>query len=204
MPPQPTAKLTRCLVAGIAALALLLSSIACNVPALQFGAPPAPSLTTPDSTDALASFRNKWRDLTLATPGGPFTLSFTEAELTAAVNAAVADREASTGADIPFDNLQVRLADSAASVYGTARIEPLEFNGVITAVPSIDPSGRIAIAITQVSFGPLEFDSVVLDEIVAAVEQSINAPLISAPLNITLTSISIADAQLTVTGDIAP
>lgn len=185
-------------------LALLLSSLACNVPALQFGTPPAPPLTTPDSTDALASFRNKWRDLTLATPSGPFTISFTEAELTAAVNAAVADREASIGADIPFDNLQVRLADGAASVYGTARVDPLEFNGVITAVPSIDPSGRIAIAITQVSFGPLEFDNVVLDEIVAAVEQSINAPLISAPFNITLTSISIADAQLTITGEIAP
>lgn len=184
----------------IVTLVLILSTLACNAP---LGARGKPSQAILPSDEALASFRSKWRTLNLATPSGPFTLTFSEAELTSAMDAAIREAEAE-GADIPFEDVQVRLANGAIDVYSTVHMQPLVFSGLITIVPTIGPNGTVEIAITRTEFGPLEFDSATFDQLAAAVEQSINAPIVASPFHITLSAIRIADGELTISGTIAP
>ncbi len=187
-------------IVTIVTIALIWGTLACNAP---LGASGKPSEAVLPSDEALASFHSKWRALNLATPSGPFTLTFTEAELTSAVDAAIREAEAD-GADIPFEDVQVQLANGAINVYGTVHMPPLAFSGLITIVPTIGPNGTVEITITRIEFGPLEFDSATFDQLAAAVEQSINAPIVASPFHITLSAISITNGEMTISGTIAP
>lgn len=187
-------------IATLVIATLILSTLACNAP-LGVSSK-LPEVIQP-SDEALASFRSKWRALNLATPNGPFTLTFTEAELTAAVDAAIREAEAN-GADIPFEQVQVRLTEGTVNVYGTVPMQPLSFSGTITIVPTIGPSGLVEITITRTEFGPLEFESTTFEQLATAVEQSINVPIVASPFHITLSAITINDGELTISGAIAP
>ncbi len=188
------------LVAGL----LTLASLACNMPAPRLGGPRPPRQAVQPSVDALESFNEKWRALNLATPDGPFTLTFTEAELTSVVAAALEQAEADSGTPLPVQDVQVILQDGAIYAYGTANIDPIQVNGLIVAAPTIGPDGRVSIAIRSVEFGPLEIDPELIDEIAASVEASINAPLQASSASIVLTDITISDGQLTISGTITP
>lgn len=184
-------------------IALPLASLACNAAAFSRVGAPAPAQDVQPSADALASFNSKWRNLNLATPSGPFSITFTEAELTSAANAAIAQTEADSGQAIPIDNVQVHLRPEAIDVFGQVQLDPLTVNGLITFVPSIGADGRIHLEIAEVEFGPLDVDETLLDEIVASVEHSINEPIQASPSKITLTSLVIDQNLLTISGTIS-
>ncbi len=187
-------------IATLVTIILIVSALACNAP---FRAPSRLPEAVQSSDEALASFRSKWRTLNLATPNGPFTLTFTEAELTAAVDTAIREAEAE-GTDIPFEQVQVRLTEGVVNVYGTVPMQPLSFSGAITIVPTLGSNGLVEIIVTRIEFGPLEFESTTFEQLAAAIEQSINAPIVASPFHITLSAITIGDGELTLSGTIAP
>ena len=180
---------------------LILSTLACNAAGL---APRMPAQTVAPSPEALQSFKDKWRNLSMATPNGPFTVTFTEAELTSAVDAAVREAQADSGETIPVQNVQVFLRDGVIDAYGQAALEPLTVTGHISMTPGIGPDGQVNLTILQVDFGPLEVDESMLDQLMTTVESSINEPIQTSPLNITLTDITIAEGQITINGTITP
>lgn len=184
--------------------ALLLSSLACNMPGPRLGGPEAPTQAATPSAESLESFDDKWRDLNLATPAGPFSMTFSEAELSSALAKAIHQAEADGGQDIPIQNPGVVLKDGVIELYGQLTTSAFQANGLIVAVPTIGPDGLIDIQITSAEFGPIELDPALLSEMVTSIERSINEPIQSSPFDITLSTITIADGQMTIEGTIAP
>lgn len=184
--------------------ALAIASLACNAAGVsQIGGPP-PSPALEVSPDDLQSFNNKWRELNLATPDGPFSLTFTEGEITSAVQSAIAEAEAETGQALPIEDVTVSVREGAIDVYGQAQIDPLTVNGMISVVPTLSDSGRIELEVIDVQFGAIELSEDLLDEVVESVEHSINQPLQASPSRITLDTITMTDGELTVSGTINP
>ena len=179
---------------------LTAGTLACNLAGIR---PPAPSYNVAPSAEALQSFKDKWRNLSMVTPSGPFTMTFTETELTSAVDAALQDAQAN-GEPVPVENLQVFLRDGTITVYGQAQFDPLTVTGQVGLVPSVTPDGQVALTLVSVDFGPLEVDEALLDQLIARLERSINEPIRTSPLRITLTDIVVADGEITLLGTLTP
>jgi hypothetical protein len=179
---------------------LALGGFACNLAGIQ---PPAPSYNVSPSAEALQSFKDKWRNLTMVTPSGPFSMTFTEAELTSAVDSALQDAQAN-GETVPVQNLQIFLRNGTITVYGQARFDPLTVTGEIGLLPTVSPQGQVDLTLVSVDFGPLEVDETLLDQLVDRLERSINEPIQTSPLNIALTDIRVADGEITLTGTLTP
>lgn len=192
-------------LAALGAAALVAATLACNLGAARNFSPPTPPATVEASEDALDSFNNKWRDLNITTPNGPFSLSFTEAELTSAVTQAIARAEAEQGQSIPLEDVQVHTnAQGTIDVYGKVMLDPLALNGMITVVPALSPQGRVELEVTAAEFGPVDVDTTMLSDVVNGVEQTINEPIQTSPFNINLTAITVTDTEMTIQGTIAP
>jgi hypothetical protein len=185
-------------------LALLLTTLACNMPGARLGGPEPPAQVATASAESLESFDDKWRDLNLSTPAGPFTITFTEAELSSALAEAIRQAEADGGEDIPIQNPGVVLQDGVINLYGQISTNTFEANGLIVAVPTIGPDGLVDIQISSAEFGPVELEPALLNTLVESIERSINEPIQSSPFDIILTTITIAGGQMTIDGTITP
>lgn len=185
-------------------LALLLVTLACNMPGPRLGGPEPPAQAATPSAESLESFDDKWRDLNRASPAGPFSITFTEAELSSALAEAIRGAEADRGEDTPIQNPGVVLQNGVISLYGQISTSAFTANGLIVAVPAIGPDGLIDIQISSAEFGPIELDPALLGELVTSIERSINEPIQSSPFDITLTTITITNGQMTIEGTIAP
>ncbi|MBN1119827.1 MAG: hypothetical protein JXJ17_02015 [Anaerolineae bacterium] len=187
-----------------ACLILLTSILACNAPGAGMKQVSIPSTTVESSVEALDSFNNKWRSLNLATPDGPFSMTFTEAELTSAVVQALDNAEAEQGSSIPVEDVYVLLADGKIQCYARARLDPLDVNGYIAFLPSIGDDGQIHLDIVDFQFGPLQIDDAELANLVSTVEYSINEPIQASPFTIVLQQIYIQEGELVIEGSISP
>lgn len=197
-------KINRTVVITLTVFSLLLASLACNMPSPRLGGPEAPVQAATPSAESLESFDDKWRDLNLATPAGPFSMTFTEAELSSALAEAIRQAEADGAQNIPIQNPGVVLKDGVINVYGQITTQAFQADGLIVAVPTIGQDGLIHIQIKSVEFGPIELDPALLNSVVANIESSINEPIQASPFDITLTTITIASGQMTIEGTIAP
>ncbi|MBN1429678.1 MAG: hypothetical protein JXB07_15010 [Anaerolineae bacterium] len=191
-------------IARLVPLTLLIATLACNMPTARLGGPDRPAQAVAPSTESLNSFNDKWRDLNLNTPAGPFSITFTEAELSSALADAIQQAEADKGEPLPIGNTSVVLTNGTLNIYGQLNTSAFQSNGLIVATPAIGEDGLLHVSITSVEFGPIEIDPVLLGDLVSSVERRINAPIQSSPFHITLTTIAIADGLMTVEGAIAP
>jgi len=186
----------------LAAFMLASAILACNFP---FSGRPTPSgsgsplPTVNYSASDLDSFNDKWRGLLLTTPGGPFSATFTDAELSAALNNGL-DQSRADGTDIPVENMLVAITPDAIRVYGTVKLGPVEANGNVALVPSITPAGQVALTVTAVEFGIIDFDPALLDTLVDSLTRSINEPLQNSPTPVHLDSIELGQGTLTISG----
>ncbi len=184
---------------------LTFSALACNfpfAPQSQSGAATPPRQVEFTESD-LESFNTKWRGLVMATPGGPFTVTFTEAELNAAMQQAITQARAD-GREIPISSAQLVLADGQIQVYTQVSLGPIQPTGVIRIAPAIAPDGSIDVTIVSVDFGMIQFDTAMLDELVAMLERSINDPIQASPVDVRVETISLTEGELTVGGTLTP
>lgn len=186
----------------LALCTLILAGLACNAPAPKLGGPQPPANAPQPSEEGLESFKQKWRDLNLATPDGPFGITFTEEELTSALAEALTQAETDNGEPLPIEDVQIVLNDGAIYAYGRATLDLVQANGLIVATPNIGPDGHVHVTITTIEFGPLELEPALLDDLVASIEHSINEPIQASQLRITLSTIHIADGLMTISGTI--
>ncbi len=183
---------------------LSLAAIACNLPGARLGGPQPPDEAPQPSPDALQSFNDKWRSLELSTLSGPFSVTFTEAELTSALDEGIRRYEAEAAEPLPIQNPQVVLQDGQIYLYAQLRLEVTQAAGLIVATPVISPAGLVDIQINSAEFGPIEVDPSLLEGLAAELEQAINAPIQASPSDISLTQVAVADGQMLVSGTIAP
>lgn len=178
----------------------ILTSLACN----QLSGPKPPEKIAKPSSEALASFNQKWSNLFRTTPTGPFSISFTGAEMTSAAAKIIEQAKTESGKSIPVEDVQVVLEDDVINIYGRADIDYIEASGLVVVVPAINADGHLQITTQSVEFGALEIDPTYLSEILNMVESTINEPIQNAPFTITLTAILIDNGQMTINGVITP
>lgn len=184
---------------------LVLAVLACTAPAYQnVSGPQAPSDVPQSSDEALQSFNDKWRELNLATPNGPFSVTFSEAELTSAMSEVLVEAEVNGTESIPVSSVQIDLRDGYMYVYGQLDVDPIEVNGLITVQPNLGDDGWVNLDVVSFDFGALEVDPSLLSELTTAAEQSLNAQIQASQLDINLTGVYISDGSLTLNGTINP
>src|SRR5205085_1687065 len=143
---------------------LVLGTIACNMPGPKLAGPQPPADAPTPSDDALESFNDKWRDLNLATPYGPFSITFTEAELTSAFDAAI-QQSIEQGQDVPIRDPRVVLSDGLLYVYAVLELDVTQASGLIIARPSFGDDGLVKLTVESVEFGPVDVDPSMLDSL---------------------------------------
>lgn len=181
---------------------LTLGTIACNMPGPKLTGPQPPADAPTPSDDALESFNDKWRDLNLATPYGPFSITFTEAELTSAFDAAI-QQSIEQGQDVPIKDPRVVLDDGLLYVYAVLELDVTQASGLITARPSIGEDGLVKLTVESVEFGPVDIDPSMLDSLADEIARSINSQILASPFDITLNQVTSENGELTITGTIA-
>jgi hypothetical protein len=181
--------------------AIVLGTVACNMPGSKLGGPQAPADAPSPSDDALESFNDKWRDLNQATPYGPFSMTFTEAELTSAFDAAI-QQSVEQGQSVPISDPRVVLKDGLFYVYAVLELDVTQASGLITARPSIGEDGLVDLTVESVEFGPVDVDPSMLDSLADEIARSINAQILASPFNITLSQVTSENGELTISGTI--
>jgi hypothetical protein len=174
------------------------------MPSPRIAGPEPPPDAPVASDEALQSFTDKVQDLGQSPPIGPFSVTFTEAELTSALAEALAQQEAGTDEALPVQNPQVLLRDGQISVYMTVQLDGAQVNGLVTAHPAIDANGLVDITVTGVEFGPIVLDPAQFDALTAEMERTINDPIQASPTRVVLTEIVVSGGQMTVSGATMP
>src|SRR5574341_419811 len=183
---------------------LTLAVLACNMPSPRIAGPEPPPDAPIASDEALQSFTDKLEDLSAEPPTGPFSVMFTEAELTSALAEAIAQQEAATGEALPVQTPQVLLRDGNISVYMTVQLDATQVDRLVVTQPAIDANGLVNVAVIGAEFGPVDVDPSQFDSLAAEIERTINEPIRASPTPITLTTITVAEGQLTISGTAAP
>jgi hypothetical protein len=195
-------QLSRAQLAKQTALCVLAAAVlACNMPGPRLGGPEAPADAPQPSDDALESFNDKWRDLNLATPDGPFSVTFTEAELTSAFAEAITEQQ-TQGEDVPISDPHVVLEDGQIYLYAQVELDVTKASGLIIAVPSINSQGLVEITITSAEFGPVDVDPLMLDDLASEIERAVNEPILASPFAISLTQVTIQNGEMTILGTV--
>jgi hypothetical protein len=86
----------------VMAVCLTLAALACNMPSPRIAGPEPPPDAPVASDEAFESFTDKVENLGSVPPVGPFSVTFTEAELTSALAEGIVQQEAGTGEALPF------------------------------------------------------------------------------------------------------
>jgi hypothetical protein len=131
-------------------------------------------------------------------------VTFTESELTSALDEAIRRYQAETGETIPVQNPQIVLQNGQILLYTQLQLDVTQASGLVVATPAIGPDGLVDIQIDSAEFGPIDVDPAMLEGLAAELEQSINAPIQASPFTITLSEITAAEGQLAVSGTITP
>jgi hypothetical protein len=127
-----------------------------------------------------------------ATPSGPFTVTLTDQQLTAAANDYLAQHP-----EVPFSDLQVRVHPDGVEVTGKARVGglsvPVRTWGVVTVVDDVP-----YFQVTNVDLGQAPLPGSIKNIITALLDQSVDLSQFNLPM--VVQDIQLGEGQMTITG----
>jgi hypothetical protein len=183
------------LIVSLTILSLVLSSIACQI---DLGGPSTsaePPTPTPISANSL---EQEWdRTFSGDNPTGRIEIVLDEAQLTSFVSQQLAAME-----DQVLTEPQVLLRDGQITLTGT--IEP----GMVTArvrviiEPQIQPDGTIEFIVESIDLGPIPAPEAVTSSLSAFITESLTGTIGSYATGVRVTSIIIADGEVTIIGEL--
>jgi hypothetical protein len=133
--------------------------------------------------------------------GGYFTLTFSEAEVASAVEAAIASANAAAESDIPLRNTHIAL-DEDVVLYAQTDGALINASGMMTIHLSVSPDGQLVAEIGSCEFGRAAFDDPLLEQVGATVADALASPIDNLPVAVALTNVAVTDRQLVLTGSI--
>jgi len=171
-------------------LLLSLTTIACR---LNVGGPEPDQevFISPNSADQIMEDLNSVTENT--SEGGPFTLSFTQDQLTSYLV-----YEVDTSA-YGITNPKVLLEDGQIVIYGQLEQNLITANVKLILKPSIDPSGSLKLDLTSVDLGPIPAPDSLLSNLSQTIDQSLQQAFVEIPDGYQITSIEIVDGVMTIT-----
>jgi len=175
-------------------LALLaLASLACNLP---LGGPKPPGDPIPVSEHAAEELEHIWESIDpIDLVDGQVEVVITEEQLTSFVALRLADDP-----ETPIQNPQIYLRDGQIQIYGIARTEDFSTPVLVKLTATPDTDGRPVFTITDANFGPLPVPGTLLETISSNLNEALSGQLgVLAPA-VEITSVVIADGELTIVG----
>lgn len=179
----------------LTALAVLLTMMACTV---FIGGPDYPSRTIPVSTEAVGDLQQSIAEAIAAgAVTGQVTITITEPQLTSYLATKLQQQ-----ADPLLTDPQVYLQDGQIQIYGRAEKGNFAATALIILTAGVDKNGELKIELTSADFGPLPIPTGLLDAITAMIDEAFTGSVGPVATGIRLTSITVADGVMTVTGQI--
>ena len=178
----------------LALAALLVASLACNMPETRSQAPANREI--PISTESVENL-----EATLETAAGtvqagqPVTVVVTETQMTTLVAG-----ELQNQTDPVLSDPQIYLRDGQIQVHGNVHQSGLSLPISMNIDVSVDEQGQPEYEVASANLGPLPLPQSVLDQIEAQVDRALAGYTTSETNRMIIHDITIADGEMTITG----
>lgn len=176
---------------------LVLATLACTIP---LGGPAAPPDSATPSPEALESFHQKWASVPDNLADNQFTLILTADEVTSAINAGLINSPVQR--NMGLTNTYVTL-DDGLLLYADSQSGPITASGTVTLIPSVTDDGELAMTPAAADFGRATFEDSQLQELAVSVAAALGNPASGLPVRLRLSSVTVVDGELVLTGSVA-
>lgn len=180
---------------------LLLTALAALGCTISLGGPAIPPGSAAPSPEALDAFNQKWLELPEMLSNGQFTQTFTEEEVAAVVESAIANHNNTVDDGIPLHDTRVDL-DEDIVIYALANGGLFRASGLVRLHPTVSSEGSLSAQVASAEFGRASLDDLVLEQLAEVVAGSLTVPTQGLPVSVVLTSVAVSDGELTVYGSI--
>ncbi len=186
---------TKNLISLAAALAVLTAMLACT---LFIGGPQYPPNTIPVSTEAVGDLQKSIAEAIAAgAVTGQVTIVINEEQLTSFLAMKLQQQT-----NPLLTDPQVYLRDGQIQIYGRAKKGNLEATARIVLTAGVDENGTLKIELSSASFGPLPIPAGLLEALTAIIDEAFTGSVGPVATGIRLTSVTVADGIMTITGQI--
>ena len=175
---------------------LTAAALACDI---NLGGPTPPASPIPVSTEAAGQLEGIWKSAVENSKNGEVSATITEEQLTSFVAFKLAEQE-----DPLLRGVQVYLRDGQIQLFGTATVRSVSAPALITLVAAVTPDGRVQVTMAEADLGPVPVPASVLENLSQAINEGISGQLGSQVTGLRISSVTIADGQMALTGTVQP
>jgi hypothetical protein len=175
---------------------LLAASLAC---AVAVEGPTPPGSPIPVSTEAAGQLNELWKSAVANPASGQVSIVVTETQLTSFLAAKLAEAK-----DTVLSNPQVYLRDNKILIYGTAKAADLTTTVSAVFSTTVTEQGTLQLQVASANFGPVALPTDLLARLSIMLNDGLTGSLSDMAIGVKLTSVAIADGQMTIVGELAP
>jgi uncharacterized protein YpmS len=172
---------------------MCLAGLACSLGST----PTPPASPIPVSTEAAGEVEDLWQSAIENAQDGQVTVVMTEEQLTSYVAVRLAEQP-----DAPFDDVQVFLRDGKMTLFGNATVRGISAPAQVVLSVSTTSDGRLQVSIDEADFGPLPVPQSMLETLSGGLNEMMSGELGPQATGVRITSVAIADGQMSLTGTV--
>jgi uncharacterized protein YpmS len=177
----------------LALLALGAATLACSIPVSGPTPPPSPE---PLSTEQVLQFEQQIQEtLVNPAPSGEVTITITEQQLNSFLVSKLAEQP-----DQLITDPQIVLTNGQVEIYGKTNQGGLNLNSRIIVAPGVDANGDPRLEVVSINLGPIQVTDALKEKAQNLVDTMLSDYVSTNSGKFKITSIKVADKQLTVTG----
>ena len=182
-------------VLGCSAL-LAAAGLACN---MGLGGPKPPASPIAVSTEAAGQFEDIITQAVGNSQNGEVTVVVTEEQLTSFIALKLAEDP-----DAPLQDIQIFLRDGQIVIYGNAKLGSLTAPAEIRLDVATSPEGGLDVSVADADFGPMPVPQSMLDTLSDALDEAMSGQYGPQATGVRITSVVVADGEMTITGSANP
>ena len=179
---------------GVVVGGLVMASLACE---MGLGGPTPPASPIAVSTEAAGELEQLWQDAIENSQNGEVSVVMTEAQVTSYVALKLAENP-----DSPFEDVQVFLRDGNIIMQAKAQAGEMSVPAQVVLGVTPNAESQPTITIEEADLGPLPLPDSILSDISDGLNDLIAGQLGGQASNFNITSITIADGQMAVSGTV--
>jgi hypothetical protein len=165
---------------------------------------PATELALQASGDSGAGIQSAWQQANELPPGVPFSVTITEAQMTASIN----ERLTASGYGTNISELSISLDNSQIVVTFKLTIQQqvgqrtidVSAVGTVVSTATLDASGAITVSVVSANFGQISLPPEMLAPINESLSEAITGSTTGKADNVTFTSLTIDDGLMVTRG----
>jgi uncharacterized protein YpmS len=172
---------------------LILSALACNLPANRTETPPT---AAPLTTEEMQQFEDRLQStLENTTPGGEVTLHITEQELNSYIAA-----QLQAEPNQMITNPRLRFTADRVELYAQVTQASLTAEAVAVIIPGVSADGTPQFDIESMTVGSIPVPEALMDQVEDLIDATMRDYLAANGASFKVSSIDVSEGQLIVTG----